>query len=62
MSDGAYAQIQADFGRGNWMTVRTVPHDAQYIAHAIREVANSNPEKRIRAIDDGGRLLDIYQP
>jgi len=52
-------QIQVEFGRGSWRTLRTVINNDQYIAHAMQAVSNINPNKRIRAVDSIGRLINF---
>ncbi len=61
MSDSEYIQIQVDIGTpsGTWRTMNTVVNYSDYIAHAMKQLANSNPGKRIRAVDSNGRLVDM---
>lgn len=60
LSDSEYVQIQVDMsGHGNWQTVSSTIQDAQYVAHQMKSVANMNPEKRVRAVDSSGRLIDL---
>lgn len=59
MTDSDYIQIQVDFGNGNWRTLSTTINNAQYIAHQMKSVANMNLGKRVRAVDSGGRLVDM---
>lgn len=58
VADG-YIQIQADYGNGSWRTLSTTMNNAQYIAHAMKSVARMHPNKRVRAVDNNGRLLDM---
>jgi hypothetical protein len=59
MPENSYVQIQADYGNGSWRTLSTVVNNAQYIAHAMKNVAKIHPTKRIRAVDSSGRLVDM---
>lgn len=61
MTDSDYVQIQVDIGNpaGSWRTLNTVMNYPQYIAHAMKQLANMNPGKRIRAVDENGRLVDM---
>ncbi len=61
MSDGDYIQIQVDIGNpsGSWRTLSTTMNNAQYIAHAMKQLSNRYPDKRIRAVDANGRLVDM---
>ncbi len=52
-------QIQFQDLTGNWMTVRITQNNSQMILMAMREIKNTYPDKRVRAIDMSGRLLDI---
>lgn len=61
MTGNEYVQIQVDIGNpaGSWRTMNTVMNNAQIIAHAMQSLANRYPEKRIRAVDQSGRLMDM---
>ena len=59
MVDNGYIQIQADYGNGSWRTLNTVMNNSQYIAHAMKSVAKMHPTKRVRAVDNNGRLVDM---
>lgn len=52
-------QIQFQDLTGNWMTVRITQNNSQMIIMAMREVKNTYPDKRVRAVDMDGRLIDI---
>lgn len=54
-----YIQIQFDRGKGSWVTVSSVMHNSQMITHGMKQAQRSHPGKRIRAIDKGGRLVDM---
>lgn len=61
MSDSGYVQIQVDIGNpaGSWRTLNTVMNNAQIIGHSMKQLANRYPDKRIRAVDENGRLVDM---
>ena len=52
-------QIQFQDLTGNWMTVRITQNNSQMIIMAMREVKQIYPDKRVRAVDTDGRLLDM---
>ena len=52
-------QIQFQDLTGNWMTVRITQNNSQMIILAMRDVKQIYPDKRVRAVDMDGRLLDM---
>ena len=52
-------QIQFQDLTGNWMTVRITQNNSQMIIMAMRDVKQIYPDKRVRAVDADGRLLDM---
>lgn len=53
-------QIQFQDISGSWLTVRLLPlNDPQMITFAMKDVKMSHPDKKVRAVDMNGRLLDI---
>ena len=44
---------------GNWITSVTVPNQPPVILNSMRSVAVLCPGRRIRAIDQDGKLIDI---
>jgi hypothetical protein len=44
---------------GNWITSVTVPNQPPLILNGTKSVAALFPEKRVRAVDQDGRLIDI---
>lgn len=52
-------QIQFQDLTGNWMTVRITQNNSQMIIMSMREVKNTYPDKRVRAVDMDGHLLDM---
>lgn len=61
MTGSNYVQIQVDIGNpaGSWRTMNTVMNNAQIIAHAMQSLSNMQPGKRIRAVDENGRVVDM---
>jgi len=52
-------QIQFQDLTGNWSTVRITQNNSQMIIMAMRDVKQIYPDKRVRAVDMDGRLLDM---
>ncbi len=52
-------QIQFQDLTGNWMTVRITQNNSQMILMAMKDVKQIYPDKRVRAVDMDGRLIDI---
>jgi len=50
-------QIQ-DYG-GNWLTVSMVVNNLQRIGFELRAAKSRYPDRRIRAVDQNGRLIDL---
>jgi hypothetical protein len=44
---------------GNWITSVTVPNQPPVILTGMRSVAVLYPGKRVRAVDQDGKLIDI---
>jgi hypothetical protein len=44
---------------GNWITVVTVPNQPPLILNGMKGVAVLYPGKRVRAVDQDGKLIDI---
>ncbi len=53
----AEVQIQ-DYG-GNWITVSNVVNNLQRVGFELRSVQSRYPDRRVRAIDKSGRLIDL---
>jgi hypothetical protein len=51
-------QIQ-DYSK-NWLTVSRVVNNLQRIAFEMRSVQSRYPDRRVRAVDDNGRLIDHF--
>lgn len=53
------ALIQFD-NNGQWQTVTTLPStDSQRVQLEMQNAKRTYPERRIRAVDDQGRLIDL---
>lgn len=54
-------QIQVETFTGYWQTLNQIGDNEslQYVSVRLADVSRSNPGKRVRAIDGGGRLVDI---
>jgi hypothetical protein len=44
---------------GNWITSVTVPNEPPVIRNNMKSVSVLCPERRVRAIDHDGKLIDI---
>lgn len=44
---------------GSWTTILTTLNDPVRIENGMRSLKESNPDCRVRAIDDQGRLVDM---
>jgi hypothetical protein len=51
--------IQYQDAMGNWITSVTVPNQPPVILNGMKSVAVLFPGKRIRAVDQGGKLIDM---
>lgn len=57
MSD--MVQVQVQFLGGMWRTVTSVMNSSQYIIRAMHNAQHAYPDKRIRTVDQNGRLIDM---
>jgi hypothetical protein len=54
-----YAEIQIrDYG-GLWLTVSSVVNNLQRIGFEMQSVQSRYPDRRVRAVDKSGRLVDL---
>ena len=53
------AAIEYQDPLGNWITVATVPDQPPLILNGMKSVAVLRPGKRVRAVDQDGKLIDI---
>lgn len=51
--------IQYQDYSGTWVTVQTVDNEPIRILEAMKSLKVSMPDRRIRAVDDNGRLIDF---
>ena len=51
-------QIQ-DYSK-NWLTVSRVVNDLQRIGYEMRSVQSRYPGRRVRTVDNDGRLIDSF--
>ena len=54
-----YVDVQIQDRSGVWVTVSTVFNDLQRIGFELRSVASRYPDRRVRAVDKRGRLIDL---
>jgi hypothetical protein len=54
-----YVAVQYQDAMGNWITSVTVPNEPAVILNGMKSVAVLCPGKRVRAVDQDGRLIDI---
>lgn len=52
-------EVQVQDESGMWRSVAVSVNDPQVYAARMREAAFNHPDKRIRVIDENGRLLDM---
>lgn len=57
MNDQVFIQMQLHGGM--WRTYSTTVSDPQMYTHIMRQLAKTYPDKRIRAVDNNNRLLDM---
>jgi hypothetical protein len=53
------AEIQVQDLDGNWHTLTVTNNLAPLIENAMRDAKMKFPDRRVRAIDEHGRLLDM---
>jgi hypothetical protein len=59
MIDDGMADIQIQDATKMWRTVERVQLNLQRIGYALQAVQRRYPDRRVRAVDNNGRLLDI---
>ena len=52
-------EIQLLDENGNWRTMAVTVNDSQQIRARMDEVKRQFPSSRVRAVDAGGRLVDV---
>ena len=53
------AAIEYQDVSGNWITSVTVPNEPPVVLNGMKSVAVLYPGKRVRTVDEDGRLIDI---
>ena len=53
------AAIEYQDPLGNWVTSVTVPNQPPLILNGMKSVAALSPGRRVRAIDQDGKLVDM---
>ena len=51
--------IQLQDTTGNWRTIATTLNNSQMILIRMKELKDRYPDKRVRAVDKEGRLVDM---
>lgn len=51
--------IQLQDATGNWRTIITTQNNSQMILIRMKELKSQYPDKRVRAVDKEGRLVDM---
>jgi hypothetical protein len=59
MIDDGLADIQIQDYSKLWVTVVRVVNNLQRIGYELRSVQSRYPDRRVRAIDNQGKLLDM---
>jgi hypothetical protein len=54
-----YASIEIQDHGGNWIAVSKVVNNLQRIGFEMRSVQSRYPDRRVRAVDQTGRLIDL---
>ena len=61
MIDDGLADVQIQDYSKLWITVSRVVNNLQRIGYELRAVQARYPDRRVRAIDGSGKLLDILR-
>ena len=56
-----YAEVQIQDYGGNWRTVSNVVNNIQRIGFELRSVKSRYPDRRVRAVNKSGRLIDLLE-
>jgi hypothetical protein len=59
MIDDGLADIQIQDYSKMWVTVVRVVNNLQRIGYELRAVQSRYPDRRVRAVDNSGRLIDL---
>ena len=52
-------EIQLQDESGNWRTYLITINNSQMIHLRMKELKNQHPDRRVRALDSNGRLVDM---
>jgi len=59
MIDDGLANIQIQDYSKLWITVSRVVSNLQRIGYELRAIQSRYPDRRVRAVDNNGRLIDL---
>ena len=59
MIDDGLANIQIQDYSKLWITVSRVVNNLQRIGYELRAIQSRYPDRRVRAVDNNGRLIDL---
>jgi hypothetical protein len=57
--DDGLANIQIQDYSKLWITVSRVVNNLQRIGYELRAIQSRYPDRRVRAVDNNGRLIDL---
>jgi hypothetical protein len=57
--DDGLADIQVQDTSKMWRTVERVTNDLQRIGYELQAIQRRYPDRRVRAVDNNGRLIDL---
>jgi hypothetical protein len=59
MIDDGLADIQIQDRNKLWLTVERVQNNLQRIGYELQAIQRRYPDRRVRAVDNSGRLIDL---
>ena len=59
MNNNGFARVQVQDESGMWRDTAATTHEAPVYLARMQEATFNHPDKRVRVIDDSGRLLDM---
>ena len=59
MIDDGMANIQIQDYSKLWITVERVQNNLQRIGYELQAIQRRYPDRRVRAVDNNGRLIDL---
>jgi hypothetical protein len=60
LSPGAAVFVQAQDTTGIWRTYTVTVNDPQILLYAMQSLKTRFPTYRVRAIDENGKIVDIF--